>query len=150
MFRPYRVINRTSLWTISLKSCVHSWDPNQCLQIRKRYANIKVAHTHTHTHTHTYPASQVTHWTYFVFVNIDWDPKNVRRFLMKWFTMKLWWLPGRVETCSQILITEIGVFEGESILLFQVFLLNTSGWLLSRQNLLKLESNSGHLTRKFV
>jgi hypothetical protein len=26
--------------------------------------------------------------SHFVFVNIDWDPNNVRSYLMKWFIMK--------------------------------------------------------------
>ena len=47
MFRPYRVITRPSLGTISSKTCV-----------------------------------------------------KIRRFLMKWFIMKAWWWPCRVETCS--------------------------------------------------
>jgi len=33
MFRPYGFIIRPSLCTILLKSCIHSWDPEQCLQM---------------------------------------------------------------------------------------------------------------------
>jgi len=38
---------------------------------------------------------------YYINVYIVWDSKNVRSFLPKWFIVKAWWWPHRVETCSQ-------------------------------------------------
>jgi len=67
-------------------------------------------------------------------MDIVWDPKNVRSFLTQWFIVKAWWLPHRVETCSQFIINnKIFVFDGK----FLIFIIpiNTSRWLLSNSPL---------------
>jgi hypothetical protein len=48
---------------LMLKSCVHSWDPKQCLQL-----------------LNTKSSCPVENWTRTI-VNIVWDPKNVRSIL---------------------------------------------------------------------
>jgi len=115
MFRPYGVIIRPSLWTILLKSCVHPWDPKQCLQMLTSYrfvsnrywtrkytklAIVKKLRTFLGSQTSlqmwtSYSFVSNSYWTRnytkLIIVNIVWDPKNVRSFLKKkWFIVKAW------------------------------------------------------------